>query len=59
MSLCVFVHVSECVSFSSLFRQPSPTLKRFPSQSRDRSETETDMEEWREDECEMAESQIG
>lgn len=48
-----------CVSFYSLFRQPSPTLKPFPSQSRDRSETETEMEEWREDEYGMAESQIG
>lgn len=54
--LCARLHAS----FSSLFRQPSPTLKPFPSQTRDRSETdEMEMEEWREDEYGMAESQIG
>lgn len=45
--LRVFVHVSVCVSFSSLFRQPSPTLKPFPSQSWDRSGTEMETGEWR------------
>lgn len=43
-----FLYMYPCASHSlQLYRQPSPTLKPFPSQSRDRSETEMGDEDGR------------